>query len=45
VATCGSAGTRVRKNLFPGGRELVRQQSTQVALEMLRRGLVGLPPL
>jgi nicotinamide-nucleotide amidase len=45
VATCGAAGTRVRKNLFPGGRELVRQQSTQVALEMLRRGLVGLPPL
>ena len=45
VATCGAAGTRVRKNLFPGGRELVRQQSTQVALEMLRRGLLGLPPL
>src|SRR6185436_10894968 len=45
VATCGAAGTRVRKNLFPGGRELVRQQSTQIALEMLRRGLVGLPPL
>ena len=45
VATCGAAGTRVRKNLFPGGRELVRQQSTQVALEMLRRGLLALPPL
>jgi nicotinamide-nucleotide amidase len=45
VATCGAAGTRVRKNLFPGGRELVRQQSTQIALEMLRRGLLGLPPL
>jgi nicotinamide-nucleotide amidase len=45
VAIAGAAGTRVRKNLFPGGRELVRQQSTQVALEMLRRGLVGLPPL
>ena len=45
VATCGAAGTRVRKNLFPGGRELVRHQSTQVALEMLRRGLLALPPL
>ena len=45
VATCGAAGTRVRRNHFPGGRELVRQQATQVALEMLRRGLLGLPPL
>ena len=45
VAIAGSAGTRVRKNLFPGGRELVRQQSTQAALEMLRRGLLGLSPL
>ena len=45
VATAGAAGTRVRKNLFPGGRELVRQQSTQTALEMLRRGLLGLAPL
>jgi nicotinamide-nucleotide amidase len=45
VAICGAAGTRVRRNHFPGGRELVRHQSTQVALEMLRRGLLGLPPL
>ena len=45
VATAGAAGTRVRRNLFPGGRELIRQQSTQLALEMLRRGLLGLPPL
>ena len=45
VAICGAAGTRVRRNHFPGGRDLVRQQSTQVALEMLRRGLLGLPPL
>jgi nicotinamide-nucleotide amidase len=45
VATSGAAGTRVRRNHFPGGRELVRHQSTQVALEMLRRGLLGLPPL
>jgi nicotinamide-nucleotide amidase len=45
VAICGAAGTRVRRNHFPGGRELVRMQSTQIALEMLRRGLLGLPPL
>jgi nicotinamide-nucleotide amidase len=45
VATCGAAGTRVRRSLFPGGRERVRFQATQVALEMLRRGLLGLPPL
>jgi nicotinamide-nucleotide amidase len=45
VAICGAAGTRVRRNHFPGGRELVRHQSTQVALEMLRRGLLGLSPL
>lgn len=45
VAICGAAGTRVRRNHFPGGRELVRQQATQVALEMLRRGLLALPPL
>ncbi len=45
VATCGAAGTGVRRNLFPGGRGRVRFQATQVALEMLRRGLLGLPPL
>ncbi len=45
VATCGAAGTLVRRNHFPGGRELIRQQATQVALEMLRRGLLSLPPL
>jgi nicotinamide-nucleotide amidase len=45
VATCGAAGTRVKRNLFPGGRERVRFQATQVALEMLRRGLLGLAPL
>jgi len=45
VATCGAAGTRTRRSLFPGGRERVRFQATQVALEMLRRGLLGLPPL
>lgn len=45
VAIRGAAGTRVKRNHFPGGRELVRLQATQVALEMLRRGLLGLPPL
>jgi nicotinamide-nucleotide amidase len=41
VAIDGAAGTRVRRGLFPGGRERVRFQATQVALEMLRRGLLG----
>jgi nicotinamide-nucleotide amidase len=45
VATWGAAGTRGRRSVFPGGRERVRHQATQVALEMLRRGLLGLPPL
>ena len=45
VATTGAAGVRVRRNHFPGGRERVRFQATQVALEMLRRGLLGLAPL
>jgi nicotinamide-nucleotide amidase len=45
VATCGALGAQVRRSLFPGGRERVRYQATQVALEMLRRGLRGLGPL
>jgi nicotinamide-nucleotide amidase len=45
VALDGAAGTRVRRSVFPGGRSRVRFQATQVALEMLRRGLLGLPPL
>jgi competence/damage-inducible protein CinA-like protein len=45
VATCGAAGTHVRRSIHPGGRERVRHQATQVALEMLRRGLLGLGPL
>jgi nicotinamide-nucleotide amidase len=45
VAASGAAGTRVRRSIFPGSRERVRFQATQVALEMLRRGLLGLPPL
>jgi competence/damage-inducible protein CinA-like protein len=44
VATDGAAGTRVRRAVFPGARERVRHQATQVALEMLRRGLLGLDP-
>jgi nicotinamide-nucleotide amidase len=45
VAIDGPMGKRVRRSVFPGGRERVRFQATQVALEMLRRGLLGLPPL
>jgi nicotinamide-nucleotide amidase len=45
VAIDGPAGKRLRRNVFPGGRERVRFQATQVALEMLRRTLLGLPPL
>ncbi len=45
VALDGAAGTRVRRAQFPGDRERVRLQATQMALEMLRRGLLGLAPL
>jgi nicotinamide-nucleotide amidase len=45
VALDGEAGTCVRRARYPGGRERVRFQATQVALEMLRRGLLGLEPL
>jgi nicotinamide-nucleotide amidase len=45
VALDGAAGTRVRPALFPGDRERIRHQATQSALEMLRRGLLGLAPL
>ena len=45
VATAGAAGDAVRRCLFPGGRERVRFQATQVALEMVRRALLGLPAL
>jgi nicotinamide-nucleotide amidase len=45
VALDGAAGTRVRRALFPGNRERIRFQATQSALEMLRRGLLGLTPL
>jgi nicotinamide-nucleotide amidase len=45
VAIDGAAGSRVRRSVFPGSRDRVRHQATQVALEMLRRGLLGLEPL
>ena len=45
IAMTGAAGARVRRNHFPGGRERVRFQATQVALEMPRRGLLGLAPM
>jgi nicotinamide-nucleotide amidase len=45
VALDGAAGTRVRQALYPGDRERIRHQATQSALEMLRRGLLDLPPL
>lgn len=45
VALDGPRVAAVRKNLLPGGRERVRFQATQIALEMLRRELLGLPPL
>jgi PncC family amidohydrolase len=43
VATDGAAGTRVRRAVFPGARERVRHQATQVALEMIRRGILVNP--
>jgi nicotinamide-nucleotide amidase len=43
LALDGAAGTRVKGALFPGDRERIRHQATQLALEMLRRGLLGLP--
>lgn len=45
IAMEGAAGTRVRRCLFPGERGRVRIQAVQAALEMLRRGLLGLVPL
>jgi nicotinamide-nucleotide amidase len=42
VALAGRAGDRVRRALFPGERDRVRYQASQLALEMLRRGLLGL---
>jgi nicotinamide-nucleotide amidase len=41
-ALTGAAGERVRRAHFPGDRERVRQQAAQLALELVRRGLLGL---
>ena len=45
IALSGAAGDRVRRVHFPSDRDRVRYQSTQSALEMIRRGLLGLAPL
>jgi competence/damage-inducible protein CinA-like protein len=45
IALDGAAGTRVRRCFFPGERGRVRVQAVQAALEMVRRGLLGLGPL
>ena len=45
IALDGAAGARTRRAHFPGGRDRVRFQATQAALEMIRRGLLGLSPL
>ena len=45
VAHDGAAGTRVRRLHFPGTRDRVRHQACQAALEMVRRGLLGLSAL
>lgn len=41
LAVAGAAGTEHRKVRFPGDRERIRWQSAQLALEMLRRRLLG----
>jgi nicotinamide-nucleotide amidase len=40
IALAWEGGTKVQKNLFPGKREQVKFQSTQKALDMLRRHLL-----
>jgi competence/damage-inducible protein CinA-like protein len=45
IAMEGAAGDRVRRIHFPGVRERVRFQASQAALEMLRRGLLGVEAL
>jgi nicotinamide-nucleotide amidase len=45
IALDGAAGTRVRRCFFPGERGRVRVQTVQAALEMVRRGLLGVEPL
>jgi nicotinamide-nucleotide amidase len=45
IAMAGASGERMRRVVFPGDRERIRAQAAQAALEMLRRGLLGLPQL
>ena len=45
IAVDGAAGSRVRRCFFPGERPRVRTQAIQAALEMVRRGLLGLSAL
>ena len=45
LALDGAAGSRVRRAQFFGDRDRIRVQATQAALEMLRRGLLGIEPL
>lgn len=45
IALSGVLGDRVKRVHFPGERQRVRHQACQAALEMLRRGLLGVPPL
>ncbi len=44
LALAGPEGVEHRRARFPGGRDFVRTQASQLALEMLRRKLLGLPP-
>ena len=41
VALAGPDGTQVAERKFPGDREIVRFQSSQLALDLLRRALLG----
>jgi nicotinamide-nucleotide amidase len=43
LAMAGAAGDRVRRLQLSGSRERVRQQSAQGLLDMIRRGVLGLP--
>ncbi|HEX6739268.1 MAG TPA: competence/damage-inducible protein A [Vicinamibacteria bacterium] len=44
LATAGAAGERVRRVHFPGDRNRVRHQAVTAALDMIRRGLLGIDP-
>lgn len=44
LAVASGSGDFVRRFQFPGGRTAVRDRSAQMALELLRRHLLGLPP-